>query len=381
MNLTFVQDYSSNISLDSELMGTPGSGLYWNQGVHPLATINNLLTFIPIETFTFSDWAAGTAYGKYETTQLQSDIVTYNGVIYQSLVASNTGNQPDTSPTQWLPTNQDSLNVKAFLKSVEKNMISQLHISRKLVDNQYIYNVGETLQTLPNDYSGWVIEPRGSDYVKIRINELALQANTANQVNLYVINQGVLVDTLVLNPQNGRLVFEDVGYVIDGFGKFIFAFDSQEVKTESAYNDPLKYDGFVIYPVTGIGTTAEDSDYSIVSNGNGLNFNVSAYLDSTQYLSNNLIDFSKMLQTQYEYDLFRLMLSNANTRSNRSERNITGDERTRQLIGTEAMNLELNTVAKKYQAKLKETKLSINKTFDRFLKSPARFKVKTRTLG
>jgi hypothetical protein len=260
-------------------------------------------------------------------------------------------------------------------------MISQLHLQRKLVDNQYIYNVGETLQTLPNDYAAWVIEPRGSDYVKIRINQLALQANTTDPVSLYVINQGVLIDTLELNPNDGILQFEDVGYTISGFGRFIFAFESQEVKTESAYNDPLKYDGFVVYPATGIGTTPQAADYSIQSNGNGLNLNISAYMDSTQYITNNLIDFSDMLKTQFEYDLFRLMLSNSNNSSERDERNITQNERTLSLIGTEAMNEELMTVAKKYKTKLKETKEGINKTFDRFLKVPAKFKVKTRTLG
>lgn len=381
MNLTFVQDYTSNVSLDSELMGTPDSGLYWNQGVHPLVTINNLLAYVPDNTFTFSDWAIDTTYGEYETTQKTTDIVTYNGVVYQSLISANVGNQPDTSPTQWLETNIESLKIKAFLNSVEKNMTSQLHLHRKLVDNQYIYNVGETLQTLPNDYSGWVIEPRGSDYVKIRINELALQANTTDDVSLYVINQGVLIDTLTLHPQNGRLVFEDVGYSFNGFGRFIFAFDSQEVKTESAYNDPLKYDGFVCYPVSGIGATPQDADYSFNTNSNGLNLNISARLDSAQYIANNLIDFSKMLQTQFEYDLFRLMLSNANNQISTDQRNINDNARTQQLLTTETLDTEHLTIAKKYDSLLQETKASINKTFDRFLKAPAKFKVKTRAFG
>lgn len=381
MNLTFVQDYTSSISLDSELMGTPDSGLYWNQGVHPLVTIANLLTFAPIVEFIFTDWAIGTTYNKYATTQLKSDIVTYEGLIYQSKTAVNVGNQPDISTTNWLLTDQNSLNVKAFLKNSESNMISQLHLIRKLVDSQYIYNVGETLQTLPNDYAGWVIEPKGSDYVKIRINQLALQANTTDPVDLFVINQGALIDTLVLNPINGRLVFEDVGYTISGIGKFTFAFASQEVKTESAYNDPLKYDGFVIYPVSGIGDTAEDAEYSFSNNSNGLNFNITAYLDSSQYLTNNLIDFSDMLRAQFEYDLIRQMLVNANNRNNTDERNITGDPLTMQLLTTEALNTEHLTVAKKYSSLLKETKMSVNKTFDRFLKVPAKFKVTTRALG
>ena len=44
---------------------------------------------------TYSAWAAGTTYAK-------DAFVDYGTHIYQSLVNSNTSNQPDTSPTQWV---------------------------------------------------------------------------------------------------------------------------------------------------------------------------------------------------------------------------------------------------------------------------------------
>lgn len=40
------------------------------------------------------DWSAGTTYAA-------GFAVTYSGTVYVSKVGSNTGNQPDTSPTQW----------------------------------------------------------------------------------------------------------------------------------------------------------------------------------------------------------------------------------------------------------------------------------------
>lgn len=43
----------------------------------------------------YSAWSAGTTYAK-------DAFVDYGTHIYQSLVNSNTGNQPDTSPTQWV---------------------------------------------------------------------------------------------------------------------------------------------------------------------------------------------------------------------------------------------------------------------------------------
>lgn len=381
MNLTFIQDYSTDIRLDDELMGIPDSGMYWNQGVHPLINIANILAFLPFDDFTISDYVSGTEYSKWDDNYLTSNLVNYEGIIYQSLDNSNQGNQPDTSPLFWLPTNLESIRLKMFLKSVERNMTGALQLNRKILENQYIYHVGENLRVLPNDYAGWVIEPKGSDYVTIRINELALQATAAGIVTVSIINQGSVIDTIDLTTNNGRLVFESVNKEISGKGKFFFIFDAQEVKSDSAYNDPLKYDSFVAYPVVGIGTTPEGSDYSISGVGNGLNFNITSYLDSGKYIDNNLIDLGDMLRMQFEYDVLRMFLTNSNNASEARERNITLDERTMRLLGSETLDTQTFTVAQKYKAKIKETKEAINKTFDRFLKVPSKFKVKTRSLG
>lgn len=381
MNLTFIQDYSTDTRLDSELMGAPDSGMYWNQGVHPLINIANILAFLPYEDFTIADYEAGTEYSKWDEEYNVSDLVLYENVIYQSLANTNQGNQPDTSPLFWLPTNIDSIRLKMFLKSVERNMTGALQLNRKIIENQYIYHVGENVKTLPNDYSGWVVEPKGSDYLTIRINELAIQATAAGTIDLYVINQGILIDTLELTANSGRLVFEAVNYEISGKGKFYFVFNSQEVKSDAVYNDPLKYDSFVIYPVNGIGAAPESSDYSISYNGNGLNFNITTYLDSAKYVDNNLIDLSDMLRMQFEYDVIRMFITNSNNISQGRERNITDNERTMRLLTTESLDMQNYTIAKKYMAKLKETKEAINSTLDRYLKVPKQFKVKRRALG
>jgi hypothetical protein len=381
MNLTFIQDYSTDIRLDDELMGVPDSGMYWNQGVHPLINIANLLAFLPYEDFRIDFYSGSKEYSKYDVDYLVSNLVSYNGVLYQSLTNANEDNTPNSSPTNWLPTNLDSIRLKIFLKSVERNMTGALQMNRKTLESQYIYHVGESAQVLPNDYAAWVIEPKGSDYVTIRINELALQATATGSVDVYVINQGRLVDILPLTVDGGQLVFEPVNYEISGYGKFIFAFDAQEVLSDTIYNDPLKYNSFVIYPANGTGASPESADYSYASSSNGLNFNISSYLDSSKYINNNLIDLGDMLRMQFEYDTLRMFLTNSNNISEGRERNITGDERTMRLLGAETLDTQTFTVAQKYKSKLKETKESINKTLDRFLKVPSKFKVKRRTLG
>ena len=381
MDLTFATDFTNTVDLDSQLVGTSDSGLNWNRGVIHILTINNLLAYLPVISFTFEDWAIGTTYSEFDTTRSKSDIVTFESIIYQSLVSSNVGNQPDENATEWLPTNIDSLRIKSFIWTVEDNFRSALTLDRQLIENQYIYNVGETAQTLPNDFAAWVFEPKGSDYVKIRINQIALQANTTDPVSLFVINQGQLIDTLTLNPNNGILSFENVGYTISGKGRFILAIESQDVLSDSAYNDPLKYDGFVCYPMTGTGDTPEDATYSETFSSNGMNFNISAYLDSSVYLTNNSVDFAQFQKVQMELDFIRMVLHNSNTRANRDSRNLINNQLTQQLLSTESLNLDLDTIAAKYQREKKLAAEAVNKTFDRFLvKKETAFIVNTTTI-
>ena len=325
MILTFAEDFTSDVVLDTALTAAPESGLYFNRGVHPLVNVDNLLNLLPAQAYTFAAYAGGTTYGKFETTQLRTDIVTHASVVYESILAANVGNEPPNA-TYWQATNIESLRIKAFAKMSQDNMLSALNLNRQLVDSQYVYNVGEDDVTPGGDYIGWAIEPKGSDYVKIVINQIALQATTTDEITMTVVNQGVVIDTIALTPVDGVLQFEDIAYTITGKGRFLFVIPAQEVRSQSAFNDPLKYQGFVMYPVSGEGAAPESATYGAISTGNGLNFNISAYLDSTQYTTDNLINYAKLLQAQFELDFLRMGTTNANVQSNRNERNLDAAE-------------------------------------------------------
>jgi hypothetical protein len=375
MILTFADDFGTNVLLDSELRGASDSGLFWNRGVHSLVTIANLIALLPVEEITFADYSAATPYSKFTDSRNRSDIVKDSNKLYQSVANANVGNVL-TDANFWLETNIESIRIKAFLFTTFDNYKSALSLNKSLIENQYIYNVARNLTTLGNDYSGWAFEPKGSDYVKIVINQMSLQANTTDPVSVYVINQGRLIETITLNPNNGLLEFEDVGETIYGKGPFYFVFESQEVFSDSEYIDPLKYNGFTCYAVSGIGATAETSNYSINNTGNGLNFNVSAYLDSTVYLDNNEVLLAKFIQSQFEMDTLNLIYYNPNSNSNRSQRNVASTE----MLATEILDTTGNTAARRYQSQLKVAKKSISSTFDKFLKPKQSFVVKQRTI-
>jgi len=369
--LAFAEDFTSDILLDSDLLGTPDSGLFWNRGVHPIVTLDNLLAMLPSLAATFTAYSDSLTYSKFETSRKRSDVVLYNSKIYRSLLDSNINHTPGAigSSIYWLETTLPSLKVKSFIWSVEDNVTSALALNRRLVESQYIYNLGSKITQLSNDWSGWAFEPKGSDYIKIRINQMSLQADTTDPVDVFVINQGVLKATIVLNPSDGSLAFETAPYIISGKGVFYFVFASQAVLCEGSYNDPLRYEGFICYPVNGIGPIAKDAAYSAGSSANGLNFNVSAYLDSSVYLENNKVDFAKFYQAQFELDFLKLATTNGNTESNREQRNLNND-RTLSLLATESLNNELNTVARNYMQQKKTAIDAINKTFDKYLYVP-----------
>lgn len=67
--LTFAEDFTSTISLDNSLTGLSDSGLYWNRGVHPVVTVDNLLSMLPSLTQSFTAYSAETDYSKFEASR------------------------------------------------------------------------------------------------------------------------------------------------------------------------------------------------------------------------------------------------------------------------------------------------------------------------
>lgn len=363
MILTFATDFTSTTVLDTELTGIPESGLYLNSAVQPVINVENILNILSEGDFTFVAWNSGTTYGKFETTRKTSDVVLYNSVVYQSILGTaNLNEQPDTATTFWLATNLESLKIKMVYFAAMDKVKSDLNLTRHLVDSQQLYHIDgrEEATTLSGDFAAWVFEPKGSDYVKIRLNQVCFRATTADPISLYVVNQGVLVDTLTLTPENGKLVFDDLGYEFHGKGKWTFAVASREVLISSSAIDPLKYKGFVAYMATGTGATAQAAEYSFNNIGNGLNFNVTAYTDSTVYLENNLIEYGKLIQAAWELEIINKMINGSQNRNSAIAKQFANNS----LLITEAKDFTFNTVANKYQDTKKRALREMERTFD-----------------
>ena len=363
MILGIAEDFSSSIVLDTELTDISSSGMSLNSGVHPSITLDNLLHFLPNYSLAPTAWDSGTTYTVFNTSRNRSDLVTHNSVIYQSILSGNINKTPGVDDTYWLETNLESLRLKFFIESVKDRVYSDLRLTKRLVNNQKIYEVGKSTVTLPNDYAAWVFEPKGSDYTTIRLNSVSFQKTGTTPVSLYVINQGVLKDTLTITPSNGIVEFKTLstsGYTFKGEGEWIFAIDSTDVKTNNYSIDALKYNGFVAYTASGTGATPEGAEYTYGSTGNGLGFNITAFLDSSTYIDNTFTEFANYIRATFEYMVFTMFLHNPSNRDNLQQR-IQMD---RDLLIAELKNDKADTVVKRYLDEKKETIRLMKRSFD-----------------
>lgn len=362
MDIGFSEDFTSSVVLDAQLKAVPDSGIYLNSGVDPSITVNNLLEHLPKTVFTFSDWDNTKTYGKFLVARDRDNLVTKNSKVYESIRESNTDNDPEeVDSTYWVETNIESLRLKIFLQAVKDRVYSDLGLTRRLVNNQYIYDNGRGVEkTLSGDYSAWVLEPKGSDYVKFRINELCLRKSGTTPVNVYVVNEGSLLETITLAPDEGRNTFRAVNILLSGKGRFYLAIDSTTVISSNATVDPHKFKGFVAYMASGQGDSPEGAEYSYHTESNGLGMNITAYLDPEKFIDNNIVEMAPFIRATFEYMAFQMFLSNPNQRSNTSERGIPEEN----MLVNELKRFDGDTVVRRYTNEKKRAMKLVDKVYD-----------------
>lgn len=377
MILGISEDFTSNVILDSELTAIPKSGMYLNSGVHPSITVQNLLDSLPKLSVDFSVWNETNDYNSFLSSKNRQDIVKLDDKIYQSIKSDNTGNNPtEENSKYWVETNMESLRLKIFIEKVKDRVYSDLSLTKRLVNNQYLYTNNDKLRELNGDYRAWVIEPKGSDYVSFRINQMSIQKDGTIPINVYIIHQNTLKETITISPNNGELSFVDTDIVLSGKGSFKIAIDSQEVYSNNVTIDPLKFNGFVAYTAIGTGEQPETAKYVYNTYGFGLGLNISAYLDANTYIENNLSDIAGFVRSTFELMTFEMFLHNSHNTSNRSQR-IQLDKET---LMAELKDMRFETVIKRYHRELKRVKNAMQKTFDTQLNDHDGIEISTKSV-
>tara|TARA_R110002167_G_scaffold14373_5_gene58438 strand:+ start:526 stop:1656 length:1131 start_codon:yes stop_codon:yes gene_type:complete len=365
MVLGISEDYTIDVDFDSELTNIPSSGLYVNSGVHPSITNENLLEFLPKTVITLLAWSGVKNYTIFSETRNKKDLVASGGKIYQSIKAGINQDPSVEDSLYWLETNMNSLRLKNFIEKVKDRVYTDLSLNKRLINNQFLYDDGDIATTLLNDYAGWVIEPKGSDYVSFRINQISIQKSGTTPINLYILNQKTLVKTITITPSNGELNFVNTDIVLTGKGVFKLVIDSTDVFVGNKNIDPKRFDGFVAYTTNGTGVSPESSKYTYSTFGNGIGLNITPYLDSKVYIDNNLSNFGSFVRATFEYMCFQMFMHNSNNSSNRVQR----IQMANNILVGELKDTKADTVVKRYMDEKKKAITMLEKTFDTQLKS------------
>lgn len=157
--------------------------------------IADLVSSTAVETY--AAWSAGTTYAK-------DDYADYENHIYQSLVNSNTGNQPDISPTQWVLIGPDNTHAM-FDEQVSTQTVSTTPLE-VVVDIGYCNSaaflnlVGDTLEVEITD---------GASGPTVYTQTIDLESTIIYDWYMYFFEPFTYLDQVILTDlppyNNGRL--------------------------------------------------------------------------------------------------------------------------------------------------------------------------------
>lgn len=171
---------------------TTETGLYF-QDAHPLLTIENIDQCARnFDHYSFPNYAAGSTYSTGQR-------VRFSGLVYESLVDSNTGNQPDTSPIQWTEVNLLSQFLISMVEAGVNDVAKFLFIDKKIreitktiFENVLLFTgVGSLAdKVIKRDrFVGFAIELKDHNNLQTIINRIGMQFDTVNPAfDLYVFH-------------------------------------------------------------------------------------------------------------------------------------------------------------------------------------------------
>lgn len=342
MEFGILEDYTiSGLDLGEDLVN-PTSGLFLNDGVSPLITVKNLLNFLPYLDYLIPEWDNLKNYELYDSDI--KGLVSYNSKFY-ICKESNVGLQPDLNPISWAETNKESVVLMNFVKNVVDRALLSLSIEN-VISEKNIVDVTKSSDydfSLISDYVGLSFNLLDDFNTYLNIKKLSIQANTINPIDVYVVNNGVLLQTIQLTPENGLISFKDVDLKLKGFGTFYLVMESSSVKKGTGYLDKYNFDGVVVSGVLGKGNSPESSEFSENPSTNGFGVVYSVEMDIKDSYKTKPTTFFNYIKSCFEYSCFELFLYNPNATSNQHQKVIMD----KNLLQNELKILDADTVAKR----------------------------------
>jgi hypothetical protein len=186
------------------------SGMFFNDA-HPLLSIDNIESIAPdFANFKFNTWDIAQTYEV-------GDRVRFSGVVYQSLTASNIGNQPDSSPIQWGQIDLFSEWLESKTRSFYAQFVNRIFvqksinkITKSLFDDRYIFQGVGSFNDLiikQGRFVGFEIIPNRQEDISLKLNKIGFQFNQIQTgFTLYVFHssqeEAIHTETITTSGSN-----------------------------------------------------------------------------------------------------------------------------------------------------------------------------------
>lgn len=354
--------------LDSDLTGVSKSNRYFNSGVHPLITLENIEAMLPLlSSFTISAYAVGATYSNFNSTFSLDDVVTDSSKYYISVASANVGNAvSDTA--YWKETTLMSLILKDKIRSSIEVVLTNLITPNFITDNINMYRIPDNTDDLIENTSkvvGFRINPISSDHLLFIINQIGLSFESNETITFSLYNQNTLQTTFTASATANYFSWSDVSdiEIESKTGAWYILYDQTTLTGRAIGNNTTFY--YNMYKYANITPIEMDSfsDLSNIDSSNlvydrnyGINLNFSISYDMTDFIKQHLKQLAECIQRQFEHDIITLFAYNPDVQSNREERNMQQDK-----LMYELKSMESETIIKKLNRSLKKMKATFDK--------------------
>ena len=300
---------SSGTQLTS--LTTSSSGQYYND-IHPLLTIDNLLSIAP------------------EYSRLHS------------------GDQSaeNTAFTNWLQQKTEAGIIQAIQTWINRKF--EVKTAKNLLERNVLFDTSGRIQGKDVNNSlvvGLEIIPPKTRSVQTKIESIGIQLDTNQSVtvNLFHSQSNVAVQTQAITYSgSGGLQWQTVDWTLDGTGTYFVAYDQSAITGQSVNGAPnytyhdrglTKFPTGKFYQATAFtnsGSFASMWDTSsnsyTTSTNYGLNLKLNVQCDYTSFITEQKTLFQDVVGLQVAINLIREMVYNPNSRINRNQSNVSKNE-------------------------------------------------------
>lgn len=348
------QNYDlSNITLSDNLTQTE-SGMYFQQ-IHPLLTLDNLQSIAPdFQNYNWQVYDTNKTYKSGEVVQIEDSLYKALQDVPAKTSISDTSYWTKTNPfSEWLEDKTKASIVKLVNKFINMKLADKA--SKSLIENKTLFDgTGRLTNKIENRNRlvGFEIDTVRSKGVTVKIDKIGLQMTEPGSYTLYIFHSSnpEPIYTLTFEKMKANslewfkpkddilLPYESVN--TDAGGSWYLVYKQSELpeNAQAIYKDRdwstgpckacsrsefLAYQAWSKYIEVHPFYISEDEEFNpeamnfTYDKNYGINLEVSAYCDLTDFIIKQRAMFQDVLSKQVAIDFLREFAYNPNVRTNR----------------------------------------------------------------